>query len=278
MDKDWSKVRVAVGKAQINSCLPDPFFPAVKAAMNYLSYCGMALLPACPQISETSSNGEVNTNQGKEDDSSGERDLSVVARSFQDRNRKLVEVLITSQDCIWKIFFWSKTFLVLACGTWRRCWFILAKGFSDTCSRHQHQCISEMILQVIVLAKQSLRRRPSAVRCQLHCLQSFMMKGQWLEGQWLEYNDDDALSHDCFKLDTNVIGVPREPVLLDVLYALVGSRLHQQGIHFLLIWWKECIETLKWARIVIFMNGISLTLTYILSGTIGDVKPTHTHA
>jgi hypothetical protein len=92
-DVNWSNVKVAVGRAQLNNSLPDPFLMAVKAAVNYSSYRGMALLPSCPILSETaSSNGEVNTNQGKDDDSSGERDFSAVARSFQNPNRMFEEM------------------------------------------------------------------------------------------------------------------------------------------------------------------------------------------
>ena len=94
-DVDWSKVNVAIGRADLRSSLPDPFCMAVKAAINYSSYRGMALLPSCPPASETSSNEEVNTLQGNDDDSiSGNsgRDFSAVARSFQNQNRRLVEM------------------------------------------------------------------------------------------------------------------------------------------------------------------------------------------
>ena len=90
---DWNRVRVAVGKAELHSSLPDPFLLAVKAAINYSAHRNMALLPSCPPASETSSDGKVNTLQGKEDFSSDEeRDFTAVARSFQNPNRKLVEM------------------------------------------------------------------------------------------------------------------------------------------------------------------------------------------
>ena len=90
---DWNRVRVAVGKAELHSSLPDPFLLAVKAAINYSAYRNMALLPSCPPASETSSDGKVNTLQGKEDFSSDEeRDFTAVARAFQNPNRKFVEM------------------------------------------------------------------------------------------------------------------------------------------------------------------------------------------
>ena len=53
----------------------------------------MALLPFGPPASETSSDGEVNTLQGEEEFASDtERDFNAVARSFQNPNRKLVEI------------------------------------------------------------------------------------------------------------------------------------------------------------------------------------------
>ena len=96
-DVDWSKIKIAIGRADLTSSLPDPFCMAVKAAMNYPSYRGMALLPSCPPAaSETSSSNEqVNTLQGQDDDriagNSG-RDFSAVAKSFQNPNRRLVEL------------------------------------------------------------------------------------------------------------------------------------------------------------------------------------------
>ena len=97
-DVDWSNIKIAIGRAGLTSSLPDPFCMAVKAAINYSSYHGMALLPSGPPAaSETSSNDQVNTLQGQDDDhrmagTSSERDFLAVARSFQNPNRRLVEL------------------------------------------------------------------------------------------------------------------------------------------------------------------------------------------
>ena len=91
-DANWSTVKVAVGRAGLHSSLPDPYNMAVKAAINYSSFCGTALLPACPPESVTSSDGEMNTAQGSEEDVSTSRAFTAVATSFQNPQRKFVEM------------------------------------------------------------------------------------------------------------------------------------------------------------------------------------------
>lgn len=45
---DWAKIKVAKGTFNYDiSCLPDPFLLATKAAINYSSYIGKKLMPAC---------------------------------------------------------------------------------------------------------------------------------------------------------------------------------------------------------------------------------------
>ena len=47
-DLDWAKIHVAKGTfSRDNSCLPDPFLLAAKAAINYSSHVGKKLMPTC---------------------------------------------------------------------------------------------------------------------------------------------------------------------------------------------------------------------------------------
>jgi hypothetical protein len=57
-DLKWEAVNVAKGTFSLTwSCLPDPFLLAVKAAINYSSFSGTKLMPACPRPSDESDSG-----------------------------------------------------------------------------------------------------------------------------------------------------------------------------------------------------------------------------
>jgi hypothetical protein len=75
-DLDWENVNVAKGRFDRDmSCLPDPFLLAVKGAINFSSFVGTKLLPACPpQSDEWDFGSEVEVDNDCIDSNSGEFD------------------------------------------------------------------------------------------------------------------------------------------------------------------------------------------------------------
>jgi hypothetical protein len=63
----WETVKVAKGTFDLTaSCLPDPFLLAVKGAINYSSFVGARLMPACP-LDESDSGSEEDADDDRTD-------------------------------------------------------------------------------------------------------------------------------------------------------------------------------------------------------------------